>query len=77
MKLVKGQQFKTKWGIWVFIAITNGDDFKCDGCGRYRRHLYEFLGYTNPGDCLTNPEGFNYNVFYGTECVKDFLRPLY
>lgn len=75
MKLIKGQQFKTKWGIWVYQGLTNSD-WKCQKCSRDRKHCHEFLGYTNPEVAKTNPGGFNYHALYGTECVKDFLKSI-
>lgn len=75
MKLIKGQQFKTDWGIWVYQGLTN-NTWNCDKCGKDRRHCQEFLGYTNPDDAIINPMGFNYHAMYGTECVKEFISGL-
>lgn len=76
MKLTKGQQFQTKWGVWVYQGIENSGAFKCDKCGHFRKHLHDFLGYTKSETIISNPEGFNYHSMYGTECINDFLKSL-
>ena len=74
MKLVKGQQIKDAWGtIWVYQGLTDSAGFECDRCGKLRQHLHEFLGYTNLETANTNPMGFKYHLFYGTECVRQTL----
>lgn len=75
MKLIKGQQFKTSWGIWVYQGLTNSK-WECERCGRTRKHCHEFFGYTHPADTKANPYGFNYHSMFGTECVKQFLLSL-
>ena len=68
---VKGDE----WQYWRYTGKFEGY-FVCHFCHKVRKITHEFLHYLTMEDLEHNPEGFDLNYHFGTECIKLFIGDL-
>lgn len=77
-ELKPGMAFACKgdeWQYWRYTGKFEGY-FTCYFCHKERKLTHEFLHYKSLEELRNNPDGFDLNYHFGTECVNAFISSM-